>query len=179
MNLPSVTQILSPFSDFSKIRPDVLEAAAAKGTRVHTACATLARGGWPVVAPEEQGYVDSFLRWFSRVEQVHHIEEEFRDEAMGFMGHPDLVVTWEGKFSLWDLKTPRSASPTWSGQLAAYRRLVTWNVDPPERTAALILDPKGGTPKCVDLSDPDRAFAAFLGALTAYKFFYKGGKADE
>jgi hypothetical protein len=175
MTLPSVTRIIAPWSGLERIRPDVLEQAAARGTAVHDACATIARGGWPVVAPEEQGYVDSFLRWFARVAAVYAVEEEIRDEALGFMGHPDLIVQWEGQLTLWDLKTPRVASRSWQVQLAAYRHLLCHHIDPPERTAALMLDPSGGVPKAIDLQDPARAFAAFLGALTAYNFF-QGGK---
>ena len=169
MKFPSVTQILSPFSDFSKIRPDVLEAAAAKGTRVHAACALICKGGWPVVAPEEQGYVDSFLRWFSRVEQVHHIEEEFRDEAMGFMGHPDLVVTWEGRSMVVDLKTPVGLQKLWELQLAGYGHLVRKGTAV-EAVATLQLDPQGGIPKAHYVKNEAQAFAAFFAALQVWRY---------
>ena len=65
MLFPSVTQVLSPFVDYSMIPADVLERSCLRGTAVHDACATIARG-LPVMnlTPETAGYVDSYRRWY-------------------------------------------------------------------------------------------------------------------
>ncbi|KKL98766.1 hypothetical protein LCGC14_1821120 [marine sediment metagenome] len=61
----SVTQALSPFSDFSGIDPEVLQHAAERGSRVHRACAAYALG-FPALGlhDEDEGYFESFKGWF-------------------------------------------------------------------------------------------------------------------
>ncbi len=43
MIYPSVTEVLQPWSDFSRIPPAVLEAAASRGTAAHQACEAIAK----------------------------------------------------------------------------------------------------------------------------------------
>ena len=69
MKLPSVTTVLSPFSDFSKIRPEVLKRAADRGSRVHAACAIYAKGLWAncALCPGDGPFFDSFMKWSDMV----------------------------------------------------------------------------------------------------------------
>lgn len=171
-----VTQVLSPFSDFSRISPEVLEMAAARGTRVHAACATIAMGGIPVdVLPEEQGRVDSFCRWWEKVTHVWFVETPMVCEHYGFTGTPDLGVRWAGVDILTDIKTPVTPARTWHSQVSSYLHLareVGFHFD---KGSTLQLDPKGGPPKTIFLEDETRAWAAFLGALCAQNYFGKEG----
>jgi hypothetical protein len=64
-----VTEILSPYNDFSHVPADVLEAAAARGTEVHLFCAAYAQGIWSAPPAEIAGYCDSFRAWF---DLFHH-----------------------------------------------------------------------------------------------------------
>jgi len=78
MTLYSVTQVLQPFADFSGIRPEVLEAAADRGTRVHSACLAKAAGAWSKPLPEsEVGYYESFCAWMNNVESVSIVHPVF------------------------------------------------------------------------------------------------------
>jgi len=175
---PSVTQVLSVYADFSRIRPDILERAARRGTRVHETCAAIATGLWaPDLAREEQGYVRSFQKWFSNVQRVHAVETELFHPVYRYMGHLDLCVTMQNEphVRVVDLKTPLTEAPTWKAQLAAYSELVRVNMGlEPQRCGSLQLHPDGSTPRFREYQEQARDLAAFLNALAAYNYFRKG-----
>ncbi len=180
MKFPSVTRVISPWQDFSMIREDVLEAACARGSKVHQICGALALGLWiPVIPAELQGYVDSFMGWFSdAVQRVHLAERELVDAQSGYRGHPDLIVTMRGDaaMTLIDLKTPATCQLAWRVQLAAYRNLATINGYPVARVFSLRLRKGGESPLINEYSSTfSHDFAVFLNCLAAWKFF-KGGK---
>lgn len=178
-NLPSVTKVLSLYQDFSMVREDILLAAQYRGTVVHRACFALARGLWAPVPPEYAGYVESFKKWLEIIKEIHFIEPEIIDENYGFVGHPDIMVTIKGdsQVSIWDLKTPAIESPTWKGQLAAYMHLVVEVLRLPiGRCGSLVLNKDGKLPKAKEYQDSPRDLNAFLGALTAYRYFKGGSK---
>jgi hypothetical protein len=170
----SVTQILRPYQDFSRVPPDKLECAAQRGRTVHAFCADIARGTAFLKPPTEAlGYVDCFKEWFTEyVLEVHSVEEEYVDEAFGFVGHPDLVVTIRGDKSpsVWDLKTPLVESRTWCAQLAAYLHLVKQRFDDVRWCAALQLYP-GRKARAIPYTESDEHFTAFLSALNAVRYF--------
>jgi hypothetical protein len=180
MRLPSVTEIIRPFSDFSHIPPDILEAACARGNAVHRLCALYSLSLWiDEVPPEYAGYFQSFQRWFDKyVLDVHLVETRVTDTALGFTGEPDLVVTIKGDVgrSLIDLKTPQVGSPSWRIQLAAYRHLVDQNVPRITRVFALRPRPDGKMPTIPPdyeyTSTVHRDFQIFLSALNCFRYFY-------
>lgn len=173
----SVTTVLSPFADFSRISPEVLRRAAERGTRVHAACAAHASGLWVRNLPEdEMGYLGSFGAWFGRyVRRMIFVEKELRNPALGFHGHPDLGVELiDGRTVVVDLKTPAVESPTWRAQLAAYRHLANQEFDGIfESTMALQLKKNGRPARAIPYKDQDSDFSAFLSALNAYRYFDK------
>ena len=87
MTYPSVTQVIGRYSDFSRVPPDVLEAAKERGTRVHQVCAAMAQGLW---VPDycESGdapYIVSFEQWFEAVvEKVIAVEPELTCSKVPF-----------------------------------------------------------------------------------------------
>ena len=181
----SVTQVLSPFCDFSKIPPDVLEYAATRGTAVHRICLNVYAKGLPTVnIPDDCfGYFQSFKMWFDEyVTEVISIEKEYIDRRFGYVGHVDLVcILKDGRIVIIDLKTPAVESPTWKCQLAAYRAVVAddlfHNMDSsleiPEKNGCLSLQlkPNGNAAKAIVYQYSDNDFAAFLSALNAYRYF--------
>ena len=174
--IPSVTEVLSPWSDFSKVRPDVLEAAAERGSMVHRACGAIAKGVWAPPVPEEYaGYVQSFSIWLRMaVEDVILVEPELVHPVYGYCGHPDLIVRIKGDegFTLPDLKTPVATSPTWPPQLAGYKELAEANGYPIQRILSVRLR-KSGTMPVIDeyTGSLNSALAVFLSCLTAWKYF--------
>jgi len=174
--LPSVTQILSPWSDFSMIKPEVLANAADRGTRVHQACAAIAQDLFYRAEDDTAGYIESFKRAAALVDSFIFIEREFVSKTWGYMGHPDMMVRYKGEasFTLWDLKTPRSHQPTWNAQIAAYVAMVeeTTKADI-GRCGCLRLNPDGGNPIFDEINPVEkiRAWEAFIGSLKAWQYF--------
>jgi hypothetical protein len=170
----SVTQALQPWADFSRIPPAVLEAAAVRGTAVHDACATIARGLPLINVPNEiDGYVISYRRWFDlMVDEVLMVETRLVDLDFGYNGEPDLVIRAKNqKIVLVDNKTPVQLIKLWRLQCAAYCALVSKNGMVPARSGSLRLHPDGGIAK-MDYYDNSLAdFNMFLQALNLYRFF--------
>jgi hypothetical protein len=174
--IPSVTEVLGVFSDFTRIRPDVLAHAAERGTIVHEACAAIASDLWSLgVPPDCAGYVKSFERWFDLVKEVHLVEAELAHPVYGYMGHLDLCVTLKGDETprVIDLKTPVTKGATWEAQVAAYEGLVAANKPDiqPQRSGSLRLKPDGSFPIFTQNEPNPRAMQAFLNALAAYRYF--------
>ena len=174
-DLPRVTQVLSPFIDFSMVKPDVLEAASDRGTRVHAFCLAQAAGIYSGLVDEDcKGYVASFLRWFDlMVDKVLAVEVELTS-PFGFVGHADLIVRLkDGRVALIDLKTPVAGSKTWKAQISAYLNEAAKPPYHAEIAGTLQLNSNGRTPKMAWLEDDGMAFQAFLGSLNAFRYFRK------
>jgi hypothetical protein len=176
---PRVTEILSPFNDFSMIPPDVLEAAAARGTAVHSFCAAHALGIWSMVTPPDiVGYCDSFRVWFdSVVSEVISVEEEFIDDGFGFCGHPDLVVkSKQGEILLVDLKSTLMHPRTFMLQCAAYTHLIEQKYKIKiNRAGTLHLSKEGKAPQMRWTGNNREAITIFLQLLNVHNFL-TGGK---
>jgi hypothetical protein len=173
MKIVSVTTPLSVYFDKSKINPAVLQAAADRGTAVHQACAAYARG-LPVLWCDDSGYFESFRVWFDQyVERALFIEYEFVDpQTYGIVGHPDLVCKMRhGATMVVDYKTPAVESRTWRCQLAAYCYLLIPVLGFMPAGMALMLDKDGGPAKAKYYDYQPQDFAAFVAALTAYRYF--------
>lgn len=178
MIFPSVTKIIAPWSgsDFSHVKPSVLQAASERGTAVHNACFAYA-AGLPSFGLDNAvlGYVNSFKAWFDFVVgTVISIEERLIDNDFGYHGEPDMVVVAKnGETVLVDIKTPAVKSKGWRLQLAAYARLVeSSGVVKLDKIGSLRLMCDGGLPK-MDLytNSRDADFSVFLSCLNAYRFF--------
>ncbi len=174
MIMPSVTEVLNPWSDFSRIPAAVLEAAAARGTAVHDVCATIARG-LPVMnqPPETIGYVDSYKRWFDlMVDEVLFVETRLVDFDFGYTGEPDLVIRAKNQeVILIDNKTPVQLVKSWQLQCAGYFNLVSKQGITPARSGSLRLDHNGGIAKMQYYDSSLNDLNLFLQALNLYRFF--------
>ena len=172
MRLISVTTVLSPFFDASKIRPEVLEFAKTRGTEVHQACAAYARS-LPVFETSGYLYFQSFRNWFDRyVSRALFVESEFSDpHVYGIIGHVDLVAELvDGRIVVVDYKTPVVESATWRAQLAAYCYLVKPVVGE-VAGMALLLSPDGNAARAIHYKHQASDMANFLAALQAWRAF--------
>jgi len=173
--LPSVTEVIEPWVDFSRIPPGTLQAAADRGTLVHEACAMHAQGLWSIGNPPEiAGYVASFRRWFDQiVTEVILVEERLFDYALGYCGQIDLVVRVKGGETwLVDLKSPVTLSKSWRVQLAAYQYLCEKSGVTVDRSGSLRLRNDGKIPK-MDWYEGSATqdFNIFLSALNCHRYF--------
>lgn len=172
----SVTTVLGRFTDFDKINPAVLEAAQIRGTAVHAAASAYAKGLF--VSPLQdgyQGYYLSFKNWFdSYVDTVIFVEQRFFDKTFFFNGKPDLgVILKDGRAVITDYKTAVAEGQTWKSQLAAYRHLALKEFHYDFEVMSLRLKEDGRPAKAVTYNYSESDFAAFLAALTAYRYFIK------
>lgn len=174
---PSVTQALQPFTDLSRIPAEALEAAAGRGTEVHSICARIAKKLWVDEIPENcAGYVGSFTGWLdAMVAEVVLAEERLYDTSLGFHGMPDLICRIKGDeaLALVDIKTPKAVSPAWAVQIAAYRHLAIRAGYPVKRTLSLRLSVDGKPPIVNEFTrNMDRNFNVFISALNCWRHFY-------
>lgn len=174
MRLPSVTTVLAPYQDFSGVPASVLLAAADRGSRVHAICAAISRKLFVPAVPEDCApYVASFKGWFgTAVAKTVAVELEYSCDLYGYMGHPDGIYLLKGDdgLTLVDIKTPQAAVRIWKMQLAAYWHLAEKAGLDVRRALCLRLDKDGKRPRIDELNDRANAWAAFLGALNAWKY---------
>ena len=176
LKLISVTTVLSPFNDFSQVPPERLEYASRRGTATHAACAAYARN-LPVFACNGvEPYFNSFRNWFDKyVKRALFVEAEFSDQSgYGIVGHVDLVAELvDSRIVVVDYKTPVAESATWRAQLACYCYLVKPVVGEADGMA-LQLSPEGNAARTIHYKNTASDFAAFLAALSAYRYFKEG-----
>lgn len=173
-NWPTVTQVLSPYVDFSMVPEYVLTRKTEIGRTVHQTCAAIAQNLWIPQSPFEcVGYIKSFRRFFDKyVVEVVFVEKRFYHPVYQYSGQIDFY----GKlinigFVVLDWKTPITEQKTWCGQMAGYDELVMVNKNHIDKTGALQLDADGGIPKMIWYKQDPNDLNAFLGALTAYNHF--------
>lgn len=178
MRMHRVTEILQPFSDFSMVPEDKLQAACDRGTEVHQYLYSYALGLWSPRPEGHEGYCESAERWLDQhVKKVISAEEEFTDKTLGFLGHPDLVAETDMGLMLVDYKTPIAEARSWAIQISgAYHHLVTKKLRVKKLIpSALMLSPKGGAAKLRRYEENQTYFfSIFLGALNALRYFEEG-----
>lgn len=177
------TAPLNPFSDFSKMHPDVLEYASERGTAIHHGCHVYSQGGFVLVGqwpPDYHGYFYSFKKWFNQyVKKVIATEIELVDEDLDLVGHPDLlcIIVGDEKITLVDLKTPLAESFTWKPQLSCYRHLAIKNGYDIGRAGSLRLRKDGGRAIFSEYTDSAADFACYMNMLMIEKYrLSEGGK---
>lgn len=134
--VPSVTQLLSDFQDFSHVSPAVMEAAQLRGTNVHLLCQFVDEDclDESQFTAEELSYLPAW-RAFLRDARPNWsaIERPFYSRRHGYAGTPDRAGVLEGiggARGVFDIKTPASESPLWALQTAGYGDLVSeWEPD--------------------------------------------------
>jgi PD-(D/E)XK nuclease superfamily len=181
MDLPRVTQILSPFTSFDKVPSEILHKAATRGTSVHALCAAIAKDAWVpdgMVEEEYKGYIASFRSWAeTQVEKFVIIERRFGDEALGFTGQVDFVILGkDGELYLVDLKTSSTHYKTYPVQMAAYHQLLRENNIDTRGSFLVYLDKEGAFPDIDFIEDHEEGYNVFLSALDCYKYFNRRKK---
>jgi len=177
-----VSQVLSDYADFSNVPPDVLQAAADRGTLVHDICAGILQGFFPPEIPEEaKGYVDSFLIFQEKyIREVIAVEAEVKHQKWGYVGHIDFGgrLTMFDAAVVLDWKTPVTKSKTWEAQVSAYLEAAneTFPGHGWTRCGILQLSPEGKAPKMTWVEKPGEAFHFFIMKLQADQYFRNGGR---
>lgn len=177
---PSVTEIISPYVNFSGIPPAILQAACERGTMVHDAVAGLLMDDFPSIPDTISGYIESFERWRdAMVADVLLVEERLSDERLGYTGQIDLVARIQGDdcWTVIDWKTAVTGYAAWAVQTAAYRELVITNHNildlkqmPILRRMSIRLRKDGRKPAVTEYTRASD-MAVFHGLLNAHHYF--------
>jgi hypothetical protein len=175
---PSVTTVLSPYTDFNAVPPPLLAAAADRGSRCHASIADHLMDDFPVIDADVRPYFASFLAWSDRmIESVVLVETRLTDETFGFTGQIDFVGRLHGDscLTLLDWKTGQQESKTWRIQIAAYRHLATLAGLDIGRGMSVRLRRDGSAAIATEYPRMCAGdFGIFIGLLNAYKFFREG-----
>lgn len=178
-NLPSVTQVIGNYIDWSKVNPDVLEAAAYRGGKVHQYIAMQLLGLWIPggIEPHYQGYMDSFTAWHDQtVERTLYVEIEVICTCFGFIGHIDWVGIIRGDkgLSILDWKSPIAEAKSFVLQLSTYKHLAEEHIKtdlPVNRCGAVMLNAEGKPARMIEYTDVSAAaFNVFVGMLGGHKW---------
>jgi len=147
-----VSQILATIQDFSHINQQVLKAKQIVGTNVHSAIQDTVDGLFPVVTTKENGYLQSFEKWFDLEKPEFIIKENrYYDDTLMLTGQVDAVLKMNGKLGpvLVDWKTSvKESAIVWPMQAHFYHYLLKQNsIDIGEQFLFVKLDPNGKLPK--------------------------------
>ena len=127
--LPSVTQIISPLSNYSRVNPDILERARLYGTAVHEMIRLWLQNKLDEASLDGQlrPALESFQNWYydgqfaKDIDECGIICEEPRyHSTLRYAGTPDLIID---SIVIIDIKTRQCNPFIDSLQLAAYENL--------------------------------------------------------
>ena len=126
--LPSVTEIMKPLYDFSKVDPEILSTAADFGTAVHKAIKLWIDGrlDMDTLDPSLIKPLEGFMRWYEKgmcgagLGTLEYCEESLGHYRLKYSGTPDLVF----EYGIVDIKTRPYNAITDPVQLAGYAGLV-------------------------------------------------------
>lgn len=132
--LPSVTTLMKPLSDtlYAGIRPETLQAAAERGTEVHSAIEDYVTLGITDISEARRGYFEAFLRWMKDYNvQPLSVEHRAYHPALGYAGTLDMLCTLSKGdtdpqvLTLVDFKTSATVNKMLTGvQLEAYEQML-------------------------------------------------------
>lgn len=174
-----VSDILKPFSNFSHIKPDVLENKCRIGTAVHKAIEADLNGKFPALEEDTWGYFRSYLCWFEHLNAtVEQTEVRYFSDKYMITGQIDALMHFKGDHlpTLIDFKTSASEGDTWPMQAYLYALLLSENGVPIEQRFLFVkLDKMDQLPKVFEYKF-DRNIAAKC--LKAIEDFWKSEKSD-
>lgn len=170
--IPSVTTILKPLYDFSRIDKEVLEAKAKLGTWVHKASELIDTFSldWSSVPEACMKYLQAYEKWLDEMcPIITHSETLVFSAQYRYAGTFDRVAIVNGKRYLIDIKTTAVISKAVGVQLAAYQKaLLEYKGIEVQGRAALQLKPDG-TYRFVPFDKPSD-FAVFVACKTLWNF---------
>lgn len=121
--VPGVTSILSPLTDFSRVPPHVLQAAADFGKAVHRACELDDLGELDETTLDDAllPYLQAWRKFSAEHDvQWEQIERPVYHATMRYAGTPDRFGKVNGRPTVVDIKSTAQLYPSVGPQLAAY-----------------------------------------------------------
>lgn len=124
--IPSVTQVLQPLVDYSKVPRDVLERAQLLGQAVHRATELHDNDDLDMATLSEElvPYLDAWKRFRQECDfQPITVEEKLHHPSLGYAGTSDRTGYVRGRKAVLDIKKMISLGPVIGIQLAAYQAM--------------------------------------------------------
>jgi hypothetical protein len=173
--VPSVTQVLSLLEDWSRVDPEVLEAARVFGNHVHDACHLWNIGelDWATLDPALVRPVEQWAEFIDS-NNITIIASELivAHKLYGYAGRKDTLVEWDRRRCLIDIKSgavPRTVGP----QTAAYAEAYEYERKPCVRIArrycAQLTGEADKPAKIIRLQNP-ADWPVFQSALNCWRF---------
>lgn len=169
--VPSVTDVLAPLEDFSRVPPDVLERAREFGQHVHLACDLYNRNelDWLDLDPALASYVEGWAKFLQDTGAVILASEaRVAHEVLGYAGTPDVIIHMRKHVWVPDIKStavvPRTVGAQTAGYAAAYRHM---NGGPEPKRCCIHLEP--GKYTLHARSDP-ADWSLFISCLNVWKW---------
>lgn len=169
--VPSVTHILAPLNDLSRIPAATLEYKRALGTAVHAATELYDLGDLDesTVDPAVRPYLDAWVRF--RTEMLLEIvgmEHRVYHAVHRYAGTYDRLAVMDGKLSVFDIKTGEMY-PSYGPQLAAYKNAVEHETGKRVYGRYGIQLRDDGTYRLHEMTDKDD-WPVFLSCLTLHRY---------
>lgn len=179
--IPSVTQLMKPLSTsvYNGIDESILQAAADKGTAVHSAIEFFLKYGIAEYPEQHKGYFDAFLCWYrDNNPEIILTESMTYHKQLLYAGTVDLVAKVNGLNTLIDYKTTTVIHDMLTTvQLEAYQRALATNEVKVEQKAILQLRQDGTYSFKVYQANDLEAWKTFSALITiqGHMIRYGGG----
>lgn len=175
MIVPSVTQVLAPLNDFTRVDPDVLKRAQDFGTAVHLATELFDRDDLDEDSLDEalRPYLSAWKKFHADTQfEISEIEHRVASRSYRYAGTIDRVGFIGNLLSIVDIKTgtafPASVGPQTAAYESAFKECA--NIPRNKRIRRLCVQLKGdGTYKSKPL-DNALDLPAFMACLTVHNW---------
>lgn len=173
-----ITDILTPFTGVEFVDPEILQAAAEKGTRVHSYIEEMLSETWLSLITDDvtESYLKSFDLFWDASKHLFkdcHMELEKRlyCDTLKITGKVDAIFHKPGRTYLLDWKTSSRFQSHWFLQGAAYSYLAKANgFDNPDEVLFVHLR-KDKKPVTYKDSDSKKSLDLFIKCLELYNHF--------
>lgn len=172
--VPSVTQVLQPYSGLEFVDREVLARAAEFGTHVHEACHLLNLGRLDADNLDEAlvPYVQAWAQFLEDTGAVVVLSEHrVASEAYNFAGTIDTIVHWGKSSRLVDIKSTSGVPRTVGPQTAAYRQALKESTGDSVRDRYCVQLKPDGRYALHKLTDPND-WNIFQSALNLHRWYY-------
>ncbi len=169
-----VSEILSQWNRFGKIKKEVLEHKAEIGTNVHEAIKAHQQG-YSFPLEEGRGYFDSFYKWyFDTSFETIYFGTRFYCERLFITGEVDSIIRFphSKKLVLIDFKTSASQDELfWQLQGQFYHYLCTQaEIELDDKFMFIQLDKEGKMPKVHTFKSSSSLMNVCMSAYICYKY---------
>lgn len=169
--LPSVTQVLAIINDFDSIPRAILENARDRGERLHAAINLYNRDDLDLESLDDETR-DNVHAWARFLRESGAVviasEQPVYHPTFRYAGTPDVVLEWNGRIVVPDIKASFAVPRTVGAQCAAYAEAYSlqMNTKRPERYCIHLKDGNYTAHRRTDPSD----WQLFLSCLNVYRF---------